>query len=68
MPPWSLSVLHVNLRSPIFWENTKALFVRGVAGPVERHWNEVPAGGKRPAGDPDVAQPQRITEVFVADI
>jgi hypothetical protein len=37
-----------------------------VAGPVDRQAKEVDGGGKRKAGDPDVAQPQRVTRVFAA--
>ena len=60
------SVLQVNFQSPMFWENTWVLLVNGVADPVERQAREVPAGGKRTAGDPLVAQPQIVMLVPLA--
>ena len=62
----NVSLLQVNLKSPMFLENTWILFVKGVAGPVERQARGVPAAANLKAGDPFVAQPQIVLLVLLA--
>ena len=45
---------------------TRALLVNGAAAPVERQAREVPAGGKRTAGESFAAQPHRVIELLAA--
>ena len=50
----------------MFWENIWILFVKGVAGPVERQAREVPAEGNLTAGVLEVVQPHSEMEVSLA--